>query len=107
MTICLRYLADVLCGLRRSLPATYPARTTDKTSIGARRPDQGLDDALMGIREDGRVPWDWIVDETRQSTTTPGARASSRVCLIACPIPRSIRGAAERGQLMRMYSAGS
>lgn len=36
-----------------------------KTSTGARRPDQNLHDALIDIREDGRVPWDWIVDETR------------------------------------------
>jgi hypothetical protein len=36
-----------------------------KTATGARRPDQNLHDALMDIREDGRVPWDWIVDETR------------------------------------------
>jgi hypothetical protein len=35
-----------------------------KTSTGARRPDQDLHDALMDIREDGRVPRDWIVDET-------------------------------------------
>jgi hypothetical protein len=32
---------------------------------GARRPDQILHDALTDVREDGRVPWDWIVDETR------------------------------------------
>ena len=36
-----------------------------KHSTGARRPDQDLHDALTDIREDGRVPWDWIVDETR------------------------------------------
>jgi hypothetical protein len=36
-----------------------------KTSTGARRPDQDMHDALMDIRESGRVPWDWIVDETR------------------------------------------
>jgi hypothetical protein len=36
-----------------------------KTSTGARRPDQDLHDALMDVRENGRVPWDWIVDETR------------------------------------------
>jgi hypothetical protein len=30
-----------------------------------RRPDQDLHDALTDIRESGRVPWDWIVDETR------------------------------------------
>ena len=36
-----------------------------KHSTGARRPDQNLHDALTDIREDGRIPWDWIVDETR------------------------------------------
>jgi len=36
-----------------------------KQSTGARRPDQNLHDALTDIREDDRVPWDWIVDETR------------------------------------------
>ena len=36
-----------------------------KQHTGARRPDQDLHDALTDIREDGRVPWDWIVDETR------------------------------------------
>jgi hypothetical protein len=36
-----------------------------KQRNSARRPDQDLHDALTDIREDGRVPWDWIVDETR------------------------------------------
>jgi len=36
-----------------------------KEKSGARRPDQNLHDALTDIREDGRIPWDWIVDETR------------------------------------------
>jgi hypothetical protein len=36
-----------------------------KERTGARRPDQNLHDALTDIREDGRIPWDWIVDETR------------------------------------------
>jgi hypothetical protein len=36
-----------------------------KERTGARRPDQNLHDALIDIREDGRVPWHWIVDETR------------------------------------------
>jgi hypothetical protein len=31
----------------------------------ARRPGQDLTDALTDIREDGTIPWDWIVDETR------------------------------------------
>jgi hypothetical protein len=30
-----------------------------------RRPDQDLGDALTDLREDGLVPWHWIVDETR------------------------------------------
>jgi hypothetical protein len=36
-----------------------------KERTGARRSDQNLHDALTDIREDGRIPWDWIVDETR------------------------------------------
>ena len=30
-----------------------------------RRPDQDLHDALTDIRENGSIPWRWIVDETR------------------------------------------
>jgi hypothetical protein len=36
-----------------------------KRRKGARWPDQNLIDALTRLREDGRVPWNWIVDETR------------------------------------------
>jgi hypothetical protein len=36
-----------------------------KEKTGVRRPDQDLHDALTDIREGGRIPWDWIVDETR------------------------------------------
>src|SRR5262245_54522671 len=36
-----------------------------KEKTGTRRPDQIATDALMQLREDGRIPWDWIVDETR------------------------------------------
>jgi hypothetical protein len=36
-----------------------------KERQGARRPDQDMSDALTDIREDGLVPWDWIVDEAR------------------------------------------
>ena len=35
-----------------------------KERTGARRPNQNLHDAPTDIREDGRVPWYWIVDET-------------------------------------------
>lgn len=40
-------------------------RQLSKEKTGARRPDQDLHDALTDIREDGRIPWRWIVDETR------------------------------------------
>ena len=36
-----------------------------KERTGARRPDQDLHTALTNIRDDGRIPWEWIVDETR------------------------------------------
>jgi hypothetical protein len=36
-----------------------------KVKTGARRADQDLIDALTALREQGAVPWDWIVDETR------------------------------------------
>ena len=36
-----------------------------KEKTGARRPDQDLHDALTDIRANGRIPWDWVVDETR------------------------------------------
>ena len=36
-----------------------------KVATGARRSDQIVHDALTDLREDGRVPWGWIVDETR------------------------------------------
>jgi hypothetical protein len=36
-----------------------------KEKTGKRRPDQNMHDALFDIREDGRIPWDWIIDETR------------------------------------------
>lgn len=44
-----------------------------KEKTGARRPDQDMSDALMDIREDGRVPWHWIVDETRSVESYAGA----------------------------------
>jgi len=36
-----------------------------KERKGARRPDQDLHDALTDLREQERIPWDWIIDETR------------------------------------------
>src|SRR5262245_16630579 len=37
-----------------------------KERTGARRTDQDLHDALTDVREDGRIPWRWIIDETRE-----------------------------------------
>jgi hypothetical protein len=36
-----------------------------KEKTGARRPEQDMIDALKDIRDDRRIPWDWLVDETR------------------------------------------
>jgi hypothetical protein len=36
-----------------------------KFSKGKRRPDQDMIDALTSLRVDRTIPWDWIVDETR------------------------------------------
>jgi hypothetical protein len=37
----------------------------ERKTGGGRRPDQDMNDALTDLRESGRIPWDWIVDETR------------------------------------------
>jgi hypothetical protein len=49
-------------------------RELSKERTGARRPDQNLHDALTDIREDGRIPWAWIVDETRSVDDFTGYR---------------------------------
>jgi hypothetical protein len=36
-----------------------------KERQGSRRADQDMIDALTDIREKGSIPWNWIVDETR------------------------------------------
>jgi hypothetical protein len=38
-----------------------------------RRPDQNMSDALTDLRENGDVPWEWIVDETRSLDDYRGA----------------------------------
>jgi hypothetical protein len=40
-------------------------RHLSKERTGKRRPDQIVHDALTDLREDGRIPWGWIIDETR------------------------------------------
>ncbi len=40
--------------------------TVSKVKTGARSAGQNLTDALLHLRDAGVVPWDWIVDETRE-----------------------------------------
>jgi hypothetical protein len=42
-------------------------------SKAGNRPDQIVSDALTDLRECGRVPWDWIVDETRAVSDFTGS----------------------------------
>jgi hypothetical protein len=56
-----------------------------KERTGARRPDQNLHDALTDIREDGRIPWDWIVDETRSLDDYTGYRSIKEGVLAQLP----------------------
>jgi hypothetical protein len=46
-----------------------------KVQTGARRPDQDLQDALTDVREDGQIPWSWIIDETRSLEDYSGYRS--------------------------------
>jgi hypothetical protein len=40
-------------------------RWLSKERTGARRTDQIIHEALTDLRESRRIPWDWLVDETR------------------------------------------
>jgi hypothetical protein len=42
------------------------AGVVSKVRTGARRADQNTSEALTWLRDRGLVPWDWIVDETRE-----------------------------------------
>jgi hypothetical protein len=37
-----------------------------KQPTGKRRADQDMSDALTDLRENGDIPWDWLIDETRR-----------------------------------------
>jgi hypothetical protein len=50
-----------------------------------RRPDQNLHDALTDVREDGRIPWPWIVDETRSVDDYIGSPSIKQGALDALP----------------------
>jgi hypothetical protein len=56
-----------------------------KEKTGARRPDQDLHDALTDVREDSRIPWDWIVDETRSLDDYTGYRSIKEGVLAKLP----------------------
>src|SRR5215471_6998348 len=56
-----------------------------KEKTGARRPDQDLHDALTDIREDGRIPWGWIVDETRSLENYTGYKSIKEGVLSQLP----------------------
>src|SRR5262245_16919230 len=60
-------------------------RQLSKEKTGARRPDQDLHDALTDIREDGRIPWDWIVDETRSLEDYTGYKTIKDGVLVQLP----------------------
>ena len=56
-----------------------------KVRTGARRSDQDLHDALTDIREDGRIPWDWIIDETRSVEDYTGYQTVKQGLLAKLP----------------------
>jgi hypothetical protein len=56
-----------------------------KERTGARRSDQNLHDALTDIREDGRIPWNWIVDETRSVEDYTGYQTVKQGVLARLP----------------------
>jgi hypothetical protein len=56
-----------------------------QTGPGGRRPDQSLHDALLDLREDGHVPWDWIVDENAIAREpVPRRHAAGALCSDYC-----------------------
>ena len=62
-----------------------------KRRTGARRPDQDFTEAVTALRDKGIVPWEWIVDETREvtewqyaDTVREGVRESIRHQRIDC-----------------------
>jgi hypothetical protein len=56
-----------------------------KERQGARRPDQDANDALTDLRESGKVPWHWIVDETRSLEDYSGAASIKEAMLEHLP----------------------
>src|SRR5262245_61867371 len=59
-----------------------------KEKTGARRPDQDMTEALTQLRENGDIPWDWIVDETRSLEDYSGSRSIAEGVLDRLPYIR-------------------
>lgn len=57
------------------------AGVVSKTRTGARRADQNTIDALTHLREAQLVPWEWIVDETRELTRWQTAQSVAQYVL--------------------------
>ena len=54
----------------------------------ARRPDQNMNEALTDLRENGDIPWEWIVDETRSLDDHRGASTLGEWMLKVLPQAR-------------------
>jgi hypothetical protein len=59
-----------------------------KERQGARRRDQDAGEALTQLREQGEVPWDWIVDETRTLENYSGSTSIREAMLEHLPNAR-------------------
>ena len=84
------------------------AGVVSKVHTGARRPDQNLLDALTHLREAGLVPWDWIVDETRELTwyRTAPQRGRIRARRGRLRFPRPLGGRACTADPVRITFTG-
>jgi hypothetical protein len=56
-----------------------------KKATGGRRADQDMIDALKDIRDDGQIPWNWLVDETRSIESYTGYRSVREGALAFLP----------------------
>ena len=80
----------------------------EKTGV-RQRSDQNLHDALTDVREDGRIPWDWISTKRDRWRTTPLFLYSQRCACKATlrparPVARYKRPAWHRERIPRPYS---
>jgi len=56
-----------------------------KSRAGSRQPSQYVSEALMWLRNAGLIPWEWLVDETRNlSDWRSGATVADRERAASC-----------------------